>query len=224
MRRLILLISGISLFLSASAQEPVRDWALTNTYSKANEEVASRPVAVYFGDSLTECWWMDKEFFIDNNFLARGISGQTSCQLLVRFRKDVIDMHPKYVVILCGTNDLAENIGPVEPETIVGNIKSMCELAKANKIKPIVCSVTPSNLYPWTKDRMDPSEKIIELNKLIEAYARQTRIPYVDYHSALKNDTNGLPEEYTTDGCHLTMSAYKIMESIVVKYIKQGRS
>lgn len=120
----------------------------------------------------------------------------------------------KAVVILAGTNDIAQNNGYISPENILGNIISMVELAKANKIDVVLCSVLPAYEYGWRKE-LEPAGKIIELNKMIKAYADQNKLTYVDYHSALKDERNGLPEKYSKDGVHPTMDGYKVMESII---------
>ena len=133
-------------------------------------------------------------------------------------RRDVIDLKPKYVVILAGTNDIAKNNGDISLDNVLGNIQSMCELAKAHKIKPILCSVLPADRYSWRKE-MKPAEDIIRLNQMIREYAKAQRIPYVDYHSVLKNENNGMPENYAADGVHPNLDCYKIMEEIVLRYL-----
>ena len=144
MKRNILAVMAILIAAVAYAQPQVGDWAKFNRYHEANKEVTTTPRVVFMGDSITDYWVnADPDFFKSNNFLGRGISGQTTAHMLVRFRRDVIDFHPKYVVILAGTNDIAKNLGDISPENSLGNIISMCELAKANKIKPIICSVLP---------------------------------------------------------------------------------
>ena len=134
----------------AYAQPQIGDWAKFNRYHDANKEVTTSPRVVFMGDSITDFWVdADPDFFKSNNFLGRGISGQTTSHMLVRFRRDVIDHHPKYVVILAGTNDVAKNLGEIAPENSLGNIISMCEIARANKIKPIICSILPCNFFFW---------------------------------------------------------------------------
>ena len=138
--------------------------------------------------------------------------------MLVRFRADVINLKPKAVVILAGTNDIAQNNGYISLENAFGNIVSMVELAKANNIKPILCSVMPAYEFGWRKG-LEPAGKIIKLNAMIKAYADKNKIIYVDYHSALADERGGLPEKYSKDGVHPTLEAYKIMETIVQKAI-----
>ncbi len=157
-------------------------------------------------------------FFAEHRFVGRGISGQTSAEMLVRFRQDVIGLSPEAVVIMAGTNDLAQNNGYIALENILGNIASMCELAKLHKIRPILCSVLPAYRFGWRQE-VPAADRIIELNGMIERYARENGISYVDYHSALKDGRNGLPEKYSGDGVHPNPECYKIMEAIVLPVI-----
>ena len=159
-------------------------------------------------------------FFTSNNFLCRGISGQTTSHMLVRMRKDVVDHHPKYVVILAGTNDIAKNNGFIEVDDIYGNIVSMCEIAKANRIKPVICSVLPVKQYKWRPEVTDCADRIIRLNAMLKEYARKNKITYVDYHSAMKDEENGLPEKWSYDGVHLNGEGYDVIESIILKVLK----
>lgn len=219
-RILAIFITIAATCLSINAQEKKdKDWAKFYRYEQANDTIKVRPRAVFMGDSITDGWAKQSpDFFYSNNFVGRGISGQTTTQMLVRFRRDVLDLSPKYVVILAGTNDIARNNGLISLENILGNIQSMCELAKAHKIKPVLCSVLPADRYRWRKD-LKPAGDIVKLNELIKAYAKSARIPYVDYHSVLKNENNGLPEKYAADGVHPNIDCYKIMEKIVVEYL-----
>ena len=215
-----LLIACLMLVVcTASFAQDKKDWAKFQRYEEANKTVVKKPKAVFMGDSITDSWAKkDSEFFTSNNFLGRGISGQTTSQMLVRFRRDVLDHSPKYVVILAGTNDIAENNGPISLENILGNIQSMCELAKAHKIKPIICSVLPADRYRWRKD-LQPAMTIVKLNEMLREYAKKEHIKYVDYHSVLKNENNGLSKENAPDGVHPTIECYKIMEEIVIKFL-----
>lgn len=217
---IIIPLAAIALSLGSEANAQNRDWAQFGRYGEANKAVTVQPKAVFMGDSITDNWDNnDESFFTDNNFVCRGISGQTTSEMLVRFRRDVIDLHPKYVVIMAGTNDIAMNNGYIAPENILGNIISMCELAKANKIKPILCSVTPCSIYKWRPQIEDPAGQIMALNSMIREYAKSAKIKYVDYHSALKNSENGMKENYSNDECHPTLEAYKVMESIILEYL-----
>ena len=196
-----------------------QDWAKFGRYEESNGQIDVRPRAVFMGDSITDAWAKkDAGFFSENNYIGRGISGQTTSHMLVRFRRDVIDLKPKYVVILAGTNDIARNNGEISLENILGNIISMCELAKANGIRPVVCSVLPAASYRW-RPEVKPAEDIVRLNAMLRDYAHDNRIPYVDYHSALKDENNGLPAEYAADGVHPNMDCYEIMEGMIRRYL-----
>ena len=207
----------ISCAIASSAQ--YKDWAKFDRYKRANTQITVKPKAVFMGDSITDNWAkMDEGFFTSNNFIGRGIGGQTTSHMLVRFRKDVLELSPKYVVILAGTNDIALNNGFISLDNILGNIKSMCELAKLHKIKPILCSVLPADKYRW-RPELKPAEDIVKLNEKIKEYAISEKIPFVDFHSILKNDNGGLSEQYAADGVHPTIECYKIMEDIILKYL-----
>jgi lysophospholipase L1-like esterase len=213
-----LILTCILLFQQAHAQD---DWANIGRYAQANSEMTVRPKAVFMGDSITQCWYdADPSFFNDNNFACRGISGQTTSHMLVRMRKDVVDLHPKYVVILAGTNDIAKNNGFIEVDDIYGNIVSMCEIAKANKVKPVICSVLPVKQYKWRPEVTDCAERIIRLNAMLEDYAKASRCIYVDYHSVMKDAENGLPQKWSYDGVHLNGDGYDVIEKIILDTLK----
>lgn len=219
MKRIFITIISVIICLTVNAQIKYHDWANFQRYSEANANVTVKPRAVFMGDSITDNWMKkDGEFFSTHNFVGRGISGQTTSQMLVRFRKDVIDLAPKYVVILAGTNDIAKNNGEISLENILGNIISMCELARQHKIKPVICSVLPAARYDWRPD-LKPAMEIVEFNEMLRSYAKSSRIPYVDYHSALKDENNALPKKHAGDGVHPNQACYKIMEEIVLRYL-----
>jgi len=207
-----------------SAAVSGQDFANYAKYEKQNQEVIAGkivPNSIFMGDSITEGWVSkDPDFFKKNNFVGRGISGQVTSQMLLRFREDVIRLKPKRVIILGGTNDIAENQGPISLDKVFGNIVSMAELAKANGIKVILCSVLPAYDFGWRKD-MHPADKVIALNKMIEAYAKKHDIPYVDYHSQMKDSRNGLDKIYTEDEIHPTEKGYEKMEGILMKKLSK---
>jgi lysophospholipase L1-like esterase len=194
------------------------DWGNLGRYLKENQEVADKAMTqsvVFYGNSITENWKrFDKDFFEKNQFIGRGISGQTTSQMLVRFRQDVVNLKPDAVVILAGTNDIAENTGPISVENIAGNIISMAEIAKANGIKPIFCSVLPVFQYSWNK-AIEPVEKIRKLNELLKKYAGDNNIPFVDYYTPFADEKGGFPQKYSPDGVHPNLEGYKIMEKLV---------
>jgi len=200
-----------------------QDFANFSKYEKQNQQVISQNIApnsVFMGDSITEGWYAtDPEFFTKNNFVGRGIGGQVTSQMLLRFREDVIKLKPKRVIILAGTNDIAENQGPISLDKVFGNIVSMAELAKANNIKVVLCSALPAYDFPWRKN-MEPASKVITLNQMIKDYAQKNHIPYADYHSVLKDEKNGLPKELAEDGIHPNKLGYEKMEAILMKTLK----
>ena len=167
------------------------------------------------GNSITIGWLQTHpDFFKNKPYVNRGISGQTTPQMLVRFRADVVDLDAAAVVLLAGTNDIAGNTGPVTLEMILDNIKSMTEIAQANDIKVILCSVLPAFDYPW-RPGLAPNVKIPKLNKMIKRYAEESGAYYLDYFTALEDGNNGMINEYTTDGVHLTLVGYQVMEPLV---------
>lgn len=179
---------------------------------------------VFMGNSITETWPKARpDFFKDNNYIGRGISGQTTPQMLLRFRRDVIDLRPKVVVILAGINDIAQNTGYTPLHIIAENIMTMTELALHHDIQVILCSVLPAKDFPWSPG-LEPVNKVLELNAMISQYARLNDIPYVDYHAAMKDAENGLKvPEYTsaTDLIHPNVAGYKVMESLIDPAIKK---
>lgn len=198
------------------------DWANYTRYAEANKELSVAPKAVLFGDSITDGWpSQDPDFFTGNNFVGRGISGQTTTQILCRMQEDVVNLKPKYVVILAGINDIALNGGHAPDVRIaVGNIKSMCEIAKANKIKPVVCALLPSYKLLWRQEVSDVAEKVAEFNALLKEYATGNRIAYVDYYSLFADSDKRMPEKYSGDSVHPNLDGYKVMEEYLVKFLK----
>jgi len=209
--------------LSAAALfgvESKKEWAKFSKYEEANKGVEA-PSAVFMGDSITEGWArIHPDFFKSNNYAGRGISGQTTSEMLVRFRADVIALKPKAVAIMAGTNDIAENNGPIKLEYVFGNIASMAELAKANGIRVFLCSVIPAADFPWRKG-LEPSKKIKALNAMLKEYALKNGIVYVDYYSALDDGNGGLPKNLAKDGVHPTAEGYDIMEPIIKAAIEK---
>ncbi|MEH6406119.1 MAG: GDSL-type esterase/lipase family protein, partial [Leeuwenhoekiella sp.] len=180
-----------------------QDWANLNRYKEDNAKIdttSSETRVVFMGNSITEGWvGNDPEFFKEHNYIGRGISGQTTPQMLLRFRPDVIDLKPAAVVILAGTNDIAGNTGPTTLETIFGNIQSMAELAHANDIKVLISSVLPAAKYPW-KPEVESVEPILKLNAMLKAYAEENNFVYLDYFPATANAENGMLSSLTEDG------------------------
>jgi len=181
---------------------------------------------VFMGDSITAGWKLG-ESFPGKPYINRGISGQTSPQMLVRFRQDVIDLKPRAVLILAGTNDVAGNTGPMTLEQTEGNIASMADMAKANGIRVVLCSVLPAFDFSWAPG-LEPAPKIAELNKWMEQYATRKGYEYVDYYSAMKDDRGGLPATLSHDGVHPLPAGYAVMtplaEAGIAKALKAGSS
>ena len=134
--------------------------------------------------------------------------------MLLRFRQDVVELHPSMVVILAGINDIAENTGPISLEQTFGNIASMAEIAVANKIKVVLCSVLPAYDFPWRRG-MNPAPKVIQLNAMLKVYAEKNNMVYVDYFSAMVDDRGGLDKKYTNDEVHPTLVGYQVMEPLL---------
>jgi lysophospholipase L1-like esterase len=202
-----------------------QDWANLKRFQKENSELmlprANEHRVVFMGNSITEGWLSIRpEFFVNKPYVNRGISGQTTPQMLLRFRQDVIHLKPSIVVILAGINDIAQNTGPSTIEMIANNIISMAELAKANHINVIICSVLPAFDFPW-REGLKPAEKVIKLNALLKSYSNKNKLEYVDYYSAMVNDSNGLKKELGEDGIHPNKKGYLIMEPILEKAIKK---
>ncbi len=179
---------------------------------------------VFMGDSITEDWKLE-DSFPGKSYINRGISGQTSPQMLVRFRQDVIDLKPKLVIIQTGTNDIMENTGPMTIEQSGNCIASMADLATANKIRVVLCSVPPASEFAWSPD-LRPAPRIVELNAWIKQYAAEKGYVHVDYHSAMKDENGGLPPELSDDGVHPLPAGYAIMTPLaqagIEKALKQG--
>jgi len=203
-----------------------QNWMNTARYAKQNQKLMEdkiTPDVVFIGNSITEAWANNyPDFFANNNYEGRGISGQTTPQFLLRFRHDVINLHPKIVVINGGINDIAENTGPYDHDVTFSHIQSMAELAMSNNIKVILTSVMPASGIPWRLDIKNTPDKIIALNNSIREYARQKNIPYLDYYASMvdeKNEKKAMIADYTTDGVHVTEAGYKVMEKLVKQMI-----
>jgi lysophospholipase L1-like esterase len=166
---------------------------------------------VFMGDSITEGWHFDRpEGFPTKRYINRGISGQTTPQMVLRFHQDVIALQPKVVVILAGTNDIAGNTGPMTLEETENNLAAMAEMASANHIRVVLCSITPAFDYPWKPD-LEPANKIDDINAWMKSYAQKNGHIYVDYHTAMKDERDGLPATLSHDGVHPLPAGYTVM-------------
>ena len=207
-----------SLGLTAQNKDLNKDWAKYSRYAAANEAVTVSPRAVLMGDSITDNWAkLDPDWLRDHNLCGRGISGQTTAQMLVRFRNDVLELHPEYVVILAGINDIARNNGFIKLKNVYGNIETMTELAAANGIKPVLCTVLPAGELPWRKELGDPRPAIDSLNTMIRGLAAVKGYPLVDYHRAMKDGSDAMQAAYCRDAVHPNLEGYKAMEKVLLE-------
>jgi lysophospholipase L1-like esterase len=197
--------------------EWARDFADLHRYRAANQELGSRVASehrvIFYGDSITDKWTLS-QYFPGRNYINRGISGQTTSQMLVRFRQDVIHLDPDVVVILAGTNDVAGNTGPISIEDIEGNITSMAELARAHDIALVLSSVMPVNNYTPASQRFfadRPPSEILRLNEWIKAYCASTNCYYLDYFDSMVDGSGLLKRDLSEDGLHPNDAGYKIM-------------
>jgi lysophospholipase L1-like esterase len=200
------------------------DWVYLEKYVLANQQLLKLPNngnrIVFIGDSITEFWERhDSIFFSQNKYINRGISSQTSSQILERFQNDVIDLEPKWVIILAGINDIAENNGPISIVEIMNNIVSMVENALKNNIEVVLCAILPASNFYWNP-KIKPIEKIKQLNILIEAYCLTEKIKFVDYYTPMVDEYFGLDKKFTDDGVHPNLNGYLKMKTILESYLK----
>jgi lysophospholipase L1-like esterase len=220
------IILSLYLLISEINWSYSQDWANLERFKKENEMLGSPSNdeirIVFMGNSITEGWSkLSPGFFKGKSYVNRGISGQTTPQMLIRFRPDVIKLKPAVVLILAGTNDIAGNTGPSTLDMIMDNLVSMTELAKANNIKVILCSVLPAYDYPW-KPGLNPADKIFKLNELIKSYADKKGVIYLDYYSSMVDKQKGLLQKYSNDGVHPNEAGYKVMEPLAEDAINKA--
>jgi len=218
---------------AARSEARLQDWPALARYRDANAKTeppaGNQMRAVFMGDSITDGWKL-ANYFSGKPYINRGISGQTTPQMLIRFRPDVLALKPRVVVILAGTNDLAGNTGPMTLQEIEDNLVSMSELAKANHIRVVLASVLPVSDYesrdgkPIIRTTQRPPEKIKALNEWMRSYAVQNKLTYLDYYSAMMDDKGFLREELSEDGLHPNSKGYAIMaplaEAAIAKALK----
>jgi len=207
----------ITLSFTMEAQNNT-DWPNLNRYRNANSKIGlpqkGEKRVVFMGNSITDFWIVsDSAFFSGKSYLDRGISGQTTPQMLVRFRQDVISLQPEVVVILAGINDIAGNTGPSTLEMIEDNFSSMVEIAHANGIKVVLSSVLPAYDFPWHPG-MEPAEKVVKLNSWIKSYAESHNCVYLDYFTSMSDEKHALKSDLSTDGVHPNKAGYKVMEPL----------
>ncbi|OAV44895.1 GDSL-type esterase/lipase family protein [Lewinella sp. 4G2] len=220
-----LLLFSFAMIFSGTTKAQVgsaADFANFARYADANKEIMGKQNGiVLLGNSITDFWaTQDPKFFKENGLIGRGISGQTSTQLLLRFRADVVELKPEAVVIHIGTNDVAENTGPYSEEQTVNNIASMVDIAMANDIKVFIATVVPSTTFNWRKELGNRSAMIVSLNKQLLQLAKDKGVGVVDYHAALRNDEDGMDAELAEDGVHPTPKGYQVMGATLMDAIK----
>jgi lysophospholipase L1-like esterase len=241
MRIILLLLTSLLLVATSPAQQAddpceslkrqqqevesrLRDWPNLARYREADTQLGpalkGESRIVFLGDSITDNWNLS-DSFPGKPYVNRGIGGQTTPQILLRFRQDVIALKPKAVVILAGTNDIAENTGPITLEAIEDNLISMVELAQKNGIRVFLCSVLPAARYPW-RPEIQPIEKIQSLNRWMKEYAAQPGVEFLDYYSAMVDEKSGLKEELGTDGVHPNRGGYAVMSQLASKKIAEA--
>jgi acyl-CoA thioesterase I len=207
----------------AQQERLLNDWAELKRYRDQDAGLAP-PAAdenrvVFMGDSITDAWIrLVPAFFQGRPYLDRGISGQTTPQMLLRFRQDVVNLHPKVVVILAGLNDIAGNTGPSTPEMIEDNLISMIELAHANAIKVVLASITPADDF-WWNPGTKPAKRIAAMNLWIKDYAAKHALVYLDYYSAMADENGAMKPEFTGDGVHPNAAGYAVMGQLAQKAI-----
>ena len=226
MRIITTILIYLSLVACSSEKKLVeQDWPNLKYYRSKNLKLGSPSKSekrvVFMGNSITEGWpTLQPEFFESKSYINRGISGQTTPQMLIRFRQDVIDLKPKLVLILAGINDIAGNTGPSNVTMITNNIISMAQLAKSNKIKVIICSILPAKDFPWNPG-MNPPPKILNVNQILRSYALANGMVYLDYYSLMVDESNALIGEYGSDGVHPNKEGYKVMSLLAEQEINR---
>jgi len=228
-----LLIGCAFLFISMSimAQKKINDswidWANFKKYEAENKKVEpalkQEKRVVFMGNSIFEGWIrLRPEFFSGKPYFDRGISGQTTPQMLLRMYDDVIALQPDIMVLKAGINDIAENNAPYNPDHTLDNIKAMAQLARFNKIKVILCSVLPASDFRW-RPGLKPGDKVIALNEAIKQFADENKFYYLDLYSSVVDDNKGMRKEYASDGVHPTVEGYKVMEPLLEEAIRKVR-
>jgi lysophospholipase L1-like esterase len=207
-------------------QKKLNDWPQLDRYRSANaslpEPAAGEKRIVFYGDSITDGWPRHAEvFFPGKGYIGRGISGQTTPQMVVRFQQDVVHLKPAVVVILAGTNDIAGNTGPSTPEMIEDNFMSMAAIAKANKIQMVIASILPADQYKW-KPEVKPAGQIRAMNERLKALCAREGLVYLDYYTAMANANGGLDPDLAVDGVHPTAKGYTMMEPLAEKAIAEA--
>ena len=214
-----------SAFAQNKSEEGWISWTNFKKYVNQNKEVKEKQKGevrvVYLGDSIFEGWSVARpDFFKGKPYFNRGISGQVTAQMLLRFQEDVVNLLPNVLVLKAGINDIAENAGVYDQQKTLNNIKSIVQLAKANKIKVVLCSVLPANRFVW-RPALTPADKVVELNTALQTYAKEENILYLDLYTAVVDDKKGMKAAYANDGVHPTVEGYRVLEPLVEDAIKR---
>jgi lysophospholipase L1-like esterase len=200
------------------------DWAFLCRYRVENASLRhpTAPRIVFIGDSITELWRVAHPYFFGDNYVDRGVSGQTTAQMVVRFRQDVIALKPAVVHIMAGTNDFAGNGGPITLEAVKNNIASMVDLAIANDVRVVLASVPPAGAFPWRPTVVEPAQHIVEFNDWLRRFARERGLIYVDYHEPLADERDAMKQTFSNDGVHPNRDGYSVMEPLAHRAIEQA--
>lgn len=207
-------------FAAEQAARAQKDWPNLCRYKADNAALRARPRVVFMGDSITQGWVRDTELFKDG-FVGRGISAQTSPQMLVRFYPDVVALHPQVVHIMAGTNDAAGNTGPSTMQDFKNNIMAMVDLARANGIKVVLASIPPADHFYWSPTH-HPAQTIVEMNRWLRSYAAEKGLVYADYYTALAEPSGAFKSTLANDGVHPTAAGYAVMRPIALRAIAEA--
>lgn len=195
------------------------DWPALCRYESSNAGVHGIDI-VYYGDSITEGWQKEHQAYFSKKVIDRGISGQTSAQMLARFYADVIALHPRIVHIIAGSNDIAGNTGPTSPEAYKNNMRAMVDLATTHGIRVIVGAIPPADRF-WWAPALRPSMQIRELNTWLKSFAHERGLAFIDYHAAMTTPEGGMRPELSNDGVHPNAAGYALMESVAAARLRQ---
>jgi lysophospholipase L1-like esterase len=217
-------LNAANLLHNAEEERLHSDWASLCRYRAENLALrrVTGPRVVFMGDSITELWKVAHPDFFGESYVDRGVTGQTTAQMLVRFRQDVIALKPAVVHILAGTNDFAGNGGPTTLEAIKSNIASMVDLAIANDIRVVLGSVPPAGAFPWRPTVLEPAQHIVEMNEWLRRLAREKNLFYVDYHEPLADERDAMKQTFSNDGVHPNRDGYSVMEPLARHAIEQA--
>jgi lysophospholipase L1-like esterase len=217
-------MNGVLAMRAAEEERLHYDWASLCRYRTENAALhrPTAPRVVFMGDSITELWKVAHPDFFGENYIDRGVSGQTTGQMLVRFRQDVIALKPAVVHILAGTNDFAGNGGPTTLDEIRNNIASMVDLALANDIRVVLGSVPPAGAFPWRPAVLEPAQHIVDMNELLRRLAKEKNLIYVDYHEPLADERDAMKQTFSNDGVHPNRDGYGVMEPLTRHAIEQA--